>query len=288
MEKVLILGGKGNLGHQLFNEFSKDSKYEVISWDKSEIDVTDKDLILKKVSDIQPSVIINAAAYNAVDRCEDDAGFDLAKKINGLAPGYLAQAALQNGSVLIHYSTDYVFDGEREDGYSEDDKPTPISKYGESKLLGEKEIIKHSGKGLKWYLIRTSKLFGPSGDSDISKSSFFDTMVSLSEEKDELSVIHEEVSKFTYTPDLAKATRQLFEGDHGYGVYHIVNEGTCTWYEGVVELFRVLGIKTLVKPIKSEEYPRPAKRPAYSILINNKFPELRSWKDALGEYLNKK
>lgn len=287
MKKVLILGAKGNLGGQLVKVFKDD--YNVIAWDREEIDITDKDLISKKINDIKPEVIINTAAYNAVDKCEtNEQEFELAKKLNKEAVGCLAEAAIENNSLIVHYSTDYVFDGDNEEGYKEDDEPNPVNKYGETKLMGEQELIKRSGKGLKWYLIRTSKLFGPKGESEVTKSSFFDIMLELAKDKNKIDVVNEEVSCFTYTPDLAKATKDLAESDRSNGIYHIVNSGSCTWYEAAVELFKIAGIDIKANPVTSDKFPRPAKRPKYSVLLNTKLEPLRDWREALQEYLSSK
>lgn len=297
--KILILGAKGNLGGQLIKIFTDD--YEVVAWDRGEIDITDNELILKKIKDVKPDVIINAAAYNAVDRCEtDEQEFELAKKLNGDAVGFLAQAAIEVGAILVHYSTDYVFGGianeannermkqiKKQGGFKEDDKPCPVNKYGETKLMGEQEIIKRSGQGLKWYLIRTSKLFGPKGENELAKPSFFDVILQLSKKRDCIDAVNEEVSCFTYTPDLAKATKKLIEEDYGYGIYNIINSGSCAWYEAAAELFKIAGLNVKVNPVSADKFPRPAKRPKYSVLQNTKFEQLRSWKEALREYLGK-
>jgi len=284
--KVLILGAKGNLGGQLVKIFSENKENEIIGWDKNEIDITDKELVIKKVNDIKPDIIINASAYNNVDKCEEDSReFEIAKKINGEAVGYIAKAALNNKAIVIHYSTDYVFGGEKKEGYMEIDETNPINNYGKSKLMGEKELISLSGKGLKWYLIRTSKLFGPRGKSEFSKPSFFEMMLKLAKNKKEIEAVNEELSCFTYTPDLAKATLNLVDSEKGYGIYHIVNNHACTWYDAVKELYKIAGINIKVNSVLSDKFPRPAKRPKYSILINTKLQFLRSYKEALKEYL---
>lgn len=282
--KILILGSQGNLGSQLVKVF--ESGNDVIAWDRSEVDIADKELLQKKISEIKPGVIINAIAYNAVDKCEsDDKEGELAEKINVKAVGYLAEEALAIGATIVHYSSDYVFGGRKKDGYKEDSEPRPINKYGETKLGGEKEIIRLSGKGLKWYLIRTSKLFGPKGESEYSKPSFFDVMLKLAKEKNELDVVDEEISCFTYTPDLARATRDLVESDAGYGIYHIVNSGPCTWYNAAKDLFDLAGIKIKINAVASDNFPRSAKRPKNSVLLSAKIKPLRDWQEALKEYL---
>jgi len=285
--KILILGAKGSLGQTLEKVFEKNN--EVISWDRGEVDITDKDLIAKKIKDVKPDVIINAAAFNAVDKCEiDEKEFESAKKINSDAPGYLAVAALDIGAILIHYSTDYVFEGKKKRGYKEDDEPKPISKYGETKLAGERAIISFSGKGLKWYLIRTSKLFGPKGESDMSKDSFFDIMLKLGKEKRELDIVNEEISCFTYTSDMASATNKILEENRGYGIYHITNKGTTNWSDFAAYIFKTLFLETKVKEITTYEFNRPAKRPKNSTLKSTKFDfEMRPWKKAVKDYLRK-
>jgi dTDP-4-dehydrorhamnose reductase len=297
-KKILILGAKGNLGRQLMKVFSNGIEYPIgypipldsrlVALDKNELDITNKELILEKIKEIKPDIIINAAAYNAVDKCEEDEKeFDLAKKINGKAPGILAPAALENNAILIHYSSDYVFDGENKNGYKEDDEPNPISKYGETKLMGENAIMNLTERGLKYYIIRTSKLFGKKGKSKASKENFFDIMLKLAKEKSEIDVVNEEVSCFTYTPDLAKATRDLVENKKPYGIYHIVNNGACTWYEAAKELFDIANVKVKVKvnPVTSDKFLRPAKRPKYSVLLNTKLKPLRDWREALCNYI---
>lgn len=200
----------------------------------------------------------------------------------------MAEAALQVGAILIHYSTDYVFAGEKKAGYTETDEPKPVNKYGETKLMGEKAIISLSAKGLKWYVIRTSKLFGPKGESETSKPSFFDIMIKLSNEKSELEIVDEEISCFTYTFDLAQATKNLLDKDMGYGIYHIVNRDACSWYRAAKASFKMMGIKIKARAIASEQFARPAKRPKYSELINTKIKPLRNWRKALKEYLQVK
>ncbi len=286
--KILILGAKGNLGTQLIKVFSADSNYDIIAWDREEIDITDKELVFKKIDDIKPDIIINAVAYNAVDNCETDEGFSLAKKLNATAVSYLVEASVNVDALLIHYSTNYVFSGERQEGYKEDNEPKPINKYGESKLMGEKEIIKKDGAGLKYYLIRTSKLFGPKGTSPISKPSFFEVILELSKKQKTLKLIDEEVSCFTYTPDLALATKKLIESEAKNGIYHIINTGRFTWYEAIVELVKIKNLKNKIVKIKSSGLDRAAKRPAYASLLNTKLPMLRPFVEALKEYLKKK
>jgi len=275
--KILIIGSKGMLGHDLARVFSG---HELVLWDKDEIDITYEDQVLRKVKEEKPDVIINSAAYNDVDGCEEH--FELANKVNGYAVGYLAKAAKEVGAVLVHYSTDYVFEGIKKEGYKEDDQPNPQSKYAESKYLGEQELSKNTDR---FYLIRTSRLFGQPAMAVGAKKSFVDKMLELSKNRDTLEVVDEEYSNPTYTPDLAKQTKYIIENKLSFGIYHVINEGACTWYEFTQEIFKIKSIDVKLVSVSSDRFPRPAKRPKYSVLVNTKLEPMRDWKEALQEYL---
>lgn len=282
---ILILGGQGNLGTQLTKVFGAD--FPTVSWDREDIDVLDFPLLAEQVKALKPALIINAIAYNAVDKCEDKEEYQNAYRLNSDLPAFLAELALHIGATLIHYSTDYVFNGtEHKREFAEDETPNPINKYGESKFAGEREILKLASEGLNYYLIRTSKLFGPRGDSPLAKPSFFDIMLSLAAEKKEVSVVNEELSCFTYTPDLAAATKRLWELEASYGIYHLINEGPVTWLDGAKILFDLKKIAVPIKSLRSENLLRAARRPKFSVLKNSKIKKLRPFQDALKEYLN--
>jgi dTDP-4-dehydrorhamnose reductase len=284
---ILILGGRGNLGSQLTKLFFAD--YKTISLDREDLDVLDFGALSAKIHELAPELIINAVAYNAVDKCENKDSLVEALKLNVDLPEFLADLALEIGAVLIHYSSDYVFSGtEQKQSFSEEETPNPINKYGESKLQGERAIERRASRGLKHYLIRTSKLFGPAGESPNSKPSFFDIMLNLSETKKELTVVNEELSCFTYTPDLAAATKRLWELELPFGTYHLINEGPVTWFEAAEELFRFKKIKVSLRAVRSENLLRAARRPKYSVLENTKVRKLRNWKEALREYLEER
>lgn len=304
------------LGQELEKVFSKDGDYEVIAWDKDEIDISDKKQVNFKIAELKPDIIINAAAYNAVDKIEEsEEEYESAKKINGLAPGYLAAAASEAKAAFVHYSTDYVFNGIPEIsepqgcshscsgctlhegftltiGFAEDAKPDPISNYGKSKLMGEMAVEKKSRKGNPYYIIRLSKLFGSAGVSKQAKKSFFDVMFELgvdpSGEKKGIRAVDEESGCFTYAPDLAKKTKEIVESKKPSGIYHVTNAGSATWYEAAVEMYEQAGIKTKIIPVTADEFPRPAARPYISTLINTKLNPMRGYKEALAEYLEKK
>ena len=281
-KRILIIGSHGMLGQDLVRVFERDMNWEVFAYDRDQIDIASVESLRGKIEEVGPDAVINASGYNAVDKCEsDEIEFELAKKINGYGPGMLAKICADMEIPVIHYVSDYVFDGEKGE-YAETDKPNPISNYGRSKLLGEEEIQKNTDK---FYLIRTSKLFGKPGKSEMAKKSFFDTMIGLAKDNSVLKIVDEEKSCFTYTPDLALETKKMIEEKVPFGIYHVVNEGACTWYEAALELFRLAKMDVEVIPVSSSEFPRPAKRPRSSVLLNTKLKPLRNYKEALKEYL---
>ena len=294
------------LGQELASVFKKDKDYVVTAWDRKEIDIADPKQVSGKIGKLAPELIINAAAYNAVDLCEKSkAEFEKAKNINGKAPGHLAKVAKKLGATFVHYSSDYVFNGMPDFpepsgcagscgscslhqnfvpqlGFDEDAIPQPIQKYGKTKLMGEEAVQKN---GEKFYIIRTSKLFGKPGKGKDAKKSFFEMMLAAAKKNKEVRVIDEETDCFTYAPDLAKKTKEIIESKKPFGIYHVTNEGACTWYEAVVELYRMAKVKTGIIPVNSDEFPRPAQRPYISTLINTKLNPLRNYKLALKDYL---
>lgn len=282
---ILILGAQGNLGSQLKKSFSDD--YRTVAWDREDFDVLDFELLREKILELKPRLIINTVAFNAVDLCENKDGFTKALKLNAELPGVLADIALRIPAVLIHYSSDYVFNGTGDKQFFlEHETPNPINKYGESKFAGELELKKRAAKGLNYYLIRTSKLFGPAGTSEAAKPSFFEVMLGLAYKSRELTVVKEELSCFTYTPDLAQATKRLWELKVPFGEFHLVNEGPCTWYEAVMEFFSLQKLEIKIRAIRSEDLLRAARRPKFSVLKNTKVKKLRAFSQALLEYVD--
>lgn len=334
-KKVLILGAKGMLGQELVRVFGGDAGYDAAGWDREDIDpapivhtagkdihqdsvenstghnrcwvdVTDFAAAERRIRAYAPEIIINAVAYNAVDRCEEsDEEYAKALLLNAEVPGFLARLAKDMNATLVHYSSDYVFDGALEEnkmktgccgggccgagssdlGYDEASIPNPISRYGESKLQGERAVQAAGGKS---YLIRLSKLFGKPATSKAAKKSFFEMMLEKGrnvENNEEIKVVDDEKSCFTYAPDLAQATKALIEDDTPYGIYHLANNGTATWYEAAQELFQAAGMDVSVKPVDADAFPRLAKRPKNSTLLNTRRPKLRPYMEALQEFL---
>ncbi|AFV24605.1 dTDP-4-dehydrorhamnose reductase [Methanolobus psychrophilus R15] len=259
----MILGAGGMLGSDLCKVFP-----DAIRFTHHELDVTNRLHVIGVIRANKPDVVINAAAYTKVDQAEDEQEF--AFDVNGYAPGYIAEGCSLSGAKLIHYSTDYVFDGTGSE-YIESDKTNPISAYGKSKLLGEQKIAKHTDN---YMIIRTSWLFGKQGRN------FVDTMLRLSPQMDKVRVVNDQFGRPTYTADLASKTAEIIDMEPG--IYHITNEGTCSWYE-----FASAIIPNAV-PCTSAEYPTKAKRPEYSVLTTTKTIPMRHWKDALDEYIMEK
>lgn len=256
----MIFGASGMLGSDLCRVFP-----DAVKLTHKGLDITDRTKVIESIKRIKPDVVINAAAYTNVDGCEDEQ--DLAFEVNGHAPGYIAQACSDIGAILVHFSTDYVFDGSKKE-YVESDTTNPINVYGQSKLMGEQEIIKNTDN---YRIIRTSWLFGKNGQN------FVDTMLSLSKEIETVKVVNDQFGKPTYTADLARKTPEIFEMEAG--IYHITNKGVCSWYE-----FASAIIHNAI-PCSSDEFPRKARRPTYSALMDTKTSLMRHWKNALNEYL---
>jgi dTDP-4-dehydrorhamnose reductase len=261
--QTVILGAGGMLGTDLQKAFP-----DAVALTHHDVDITDREEIFHVIKALMPGAVINAAAYTNVDGCEDES--EMAYRVNGKGPGYVAEACAEVKAKLVHYSTDYVFDGSRKE-YAESDAANPINAYGRSKLRGEQNIVRATED---YRIVRTSWLFGESGKN------FVDTMLSLSKQMEKVKVVNDQVGKPTYTVDLAAKTREILEMPPG--IYHITNDGTCSWYE-----FAGAIIPNAV-PCTSEEFPRKAKRPGFSVLTNTKTAPLRHWREALADYLRKK
>jgi dTDP-4-dehydrorhamnose reductase len=303
-KKVIVLGSLGMLGQELVKAFAADPAYEVRGIDRSDFDVLDFGALGAYFESEAPSLVLNAVAYNAVDQAEEDAAaYEEALRLNRDLPEFLASESVRLGFTLVHYSSDYVFDGTLEApeekrcqgaccggnchgskaGYAEDALPNPLSRYGETKLAGEEEVRTHAKD---YYVIRLSRLFGKPAASAAGKRSFFEVMLALAETKPEVHAVDAEQASFTYAPDLAEATKRLCEESFPAGTYHLVNEDGATWYGAAEELFRQAGIATPLFAARPEDFPRPARRPAFSVLQNTKFPPLRPYQEALAEYLH--
>lgn len=275
--KILITGANGQLGRELTKQYKEKGNVELILTDVDTLDITNVNDVYKMVNETRPDVIINCAAHTAVDKCEDDV--DNAYKINAVGPKNLAAAMNAIGGEIVQVSTDYVFDGTSEKPYLEFDKPCPASVYGQTKYDGE-EFVKALNP--KHYIVRTAWLYGDGNN-------FVKTMIRLGENNPEVKVVNDQFGSPTSTVDLAKVIISLIENKN-YGTFHGTCKGQCSWYDFAVEIFRQKGMDVKVKPCTTEEFPRPAKRPQFSVLRNYML-ELttgditRDWKESLKEYL---
>jgi dTDP-4-dehydrorhamnose reductase len=262
-QKTLLIGAYGMLGHALQEVFPH---AQLIG--HRNLDITDEGAIMKFVKQEHPDIVINSAAYTDVDGCEDNRTYAFA--VNGDGPGFIAKACAEVNAILVHFSTDYIFDGIKTE-YREDDCPNPINIYGASKLLGEVSITKNL---VNHRIVRTSWLYGSHGKN------FVDTILALSRQTPVIRVVNDQVGKPTYTVDLANKVPEIISCDPG--MYHITNDGQCSWYE-----FASAFIPNAT-PCSTEEFPRKAKRPANSVLANTKTLPLRHWKEAVKEYIQTK
>ncbi len=275
---MLILGAKGMLGHDLAEEFKE---YDPVLWDKEECDITNETKTLELILELSPEIIINAAAYTNVDGAEDDQ--EIADSINHMAVKYISQAAKKVGAVLIHISTEYVFDGENHNGYNEEYSPQPLSVYGQTKFAGEQVLV---DSRCKYYLVRTSWLYGKAPQKGKPRGkNFIDTIIEKANSGGELKVVNDQFGRPTFAKDLAQQIHYLIKNKLDFGIYHITNNGQASWYELAKYALQVKGIDVKIKPCQTGDFIVKAARPKYSILNNSKLPELRNWQQAVKEYL---
>jgi dTDP-4-dehydrorhamnose reductase len=286
--RVALIGGNGQLGSDI-NRIWADSKLgrsgmELISLTHAEFEVTDKERVRSVLSGIQPSLVINTAAFHRVDDCEKQA--EEAFAVNGVAVKYLAEVCGELGATLMHFSTDYVFSGRTKKPYLEEDSTNPVSAYGISKEAGE-HFLRYSLPD-NHILIRSSGLYGYAGASG-KGGNFVETMVRLAREERPIRVVNDQRCTPTYTLDLATVLIDLIEAG-GRGTFHITNSGDCTWFEFAREVFAILGLSPDFGPTTSGEFAAPARRPEYSVLANKRLTALgiaqpRPWQEALRDYL---
>ncbi|MFH1386102.1 MAG: dTDP-4-dehydrorhamnose reductase [bacterium] len=281
---ILIIGADGQLGSDLCKEIDKNEQTPLTIKD---IDITDKNKTFSIIKKHQPNIVINTAAYNKVDDSEEND--ELAFRINALGTKYLALACRESGATLVHLSTDYVFDGHKREPYVETDLPNPRSAYGISKLAGE-YYVKYLVD--KHFIVRTASLFGSAGCLGKGGGNFVENIIKSSKTNTEIKVVGDEIMSPTYSVHLARKINELCRTEH-YGLYHITNNGECSWYEFACKIFELLKIDAKVTKIKSTEYKTKAQRPMYSVLRNAKLQslgldDLPSWQEALKAYLIEK
>ncbi len=277
--KILILGHKGMLGSDLFLRLF--AFHEVIGKDIEDLDIASMEACEGIISETGPDVVINAAAYTDVDGCETNS--EKCFSVNAEGVKNIALASRDRGIKVVHFSTDYVFDGKKGTPYLEDDICNPINVYGRSKLAGEQYLQQYSGDFL---LIRSAWLYGKNGKN------FVKTIVDKAKMNKQLEVVDDQIGAPTFSWDLAGAVQLLIEGKYS-GIYHITNRGNCSWYEFTQRILKSAAINDVaVKPIKSNVLARPAKRPHYSVLSCRKFitntgKTMRYWQVALDDFIRK-
>ena len=279
MNTIWITGSKGQLGTELYLQHEALTGLKFLFTDIEELDLTNKNAVLKFTQKEKPAFIVNCAAYTAVDKAEEEP--EKAFLINRDIPANLTAAALSVNAILSHMSTDFVFDGTQSRPITENELPNPQSKYAESKYAGEKEVLK-SDKNL---VIRTSWLYSPYGRN------FMKTMLRLGKEKEEIGVVNDQTGTPTSATDMAGAILRIIQKISGSeknygGIYHYSNEGFCSWFDFATEIMKLAGLNCRVKPISTQEYPLPANRPAYSVLDKSKIKSvfglnIPDWKESL-------
>ena len=281
--KILITGANGMLAKEIKERFAEGN--ELILTDVSELDITNKEGVINFVKEKKPELIINCAAFTAVDKAEECQ--ELAERINGDGPTNLAIAAKEAGAKLVHISTDYVFGGnlELDKDYKEDDEKNPVTAYGITKLHGEQGIEKNMDE---YYIFRTAWLYGIGGNN------FVKTMTKLGSTRDEINVVADQHGSPTYAKDLSEIVYQAVNKKIPYGIYNATNEGYTTWYDFTKEILAEQGIECKVNPVTTDEYTEmmkitQAKRPFNSQMSKNKLKEagiiVPEWKDGLKRYL---
>ena len=268
--RILVTGANGLLARDLC-PMLEDADFEVIETTRNELDVTDELQVRRVISDVKPDYVIHCAAYTNVDKAEEEP--ETAELVNAKSAEYIAKACNSNNAIMIYISTDYVFDGTKKTPYVPDDTTNPTGAYGLSKLHGEEAVRKFCPAH---YIIRTSWLYGHHGKN------FVETMISLAE-KTELKVVDDQVGCPTWTVDLSDAIISFIDEEPPFGTYHACGAGSTSWYGFAKEIFDLMSLNVNLIPCTTEEFPRPAKRPAYSVMDNEGL--LRDWKQALQEYI---
>ena len=282
MINILVTGSNGQVGSEI-KGLSSEYNYNFLFTDRDSLDITDKKKIEELVDENNTNVIINCAAYTAVDKAEEER--EIAELINYKAVKYLAEISKEKNIKLIHISTDYVFDGRNFKPYNEEDIPNPTTIYGQSKLYGEESIIKINP--MNSIIIRTSWVYSIYGNN------FVKTMLKLGKDRDELGVIFDQVGTPTYAKDLAKTIIDIIPQieNKSVEIYHYSNEGAISWYDFSKEIMKLSKIECQINPIETKDYPTLAVRPYYSVLnklkIKNKYSiKIPYWKDSLVICLN--
>ncbi|MBR1387628.1 MAG: dTDP-4-dehydrorhamnose reductase [Alloprevotella sp.] len=279
---ILITGCQGQLGSELKALATPSDFCRYFFTDINELDITDARAVNQFVQENQIDVVVNCAAYTAVDKAESDLG--LCERLNAIAPQYLAEAIEKRGGTLVHVSTDYVFDGKGFQPYKEDAPTNPLTVYGRTKLEGERKAMQACKRTV---VVRTAWLYSTYGNN------FVQTILRLAHEKEVLGVVADQIGTPTYARDLARTILQIIAKGIRPGIFHFTNEGTCSWYDFAYAIVRFAGIdRCQIKPLLTANYPTPAQRPHYSVLDKTKIKEvygidIAHWTESLKDCLNR-
>ncbi|UHA71973.1 dTDP-4-dehydrorhamnose reductase [Paenibacillus sp. 481] len=276
-KKVLVTGAQGQLGADMM-ELLKRKGITAVGYGKDQLDITNAEQVLEVIGYERPTHVVHAAAFTKVDEAEGER--DKAYAINAFGTRNVAVAANKVGARLVYVSTDYVFDGRATTPYHEFARPRPMNVYGATKYEGENFVRNHHARA---FIVRTSWVFGVHGPN------FAKMILQLGHQQPELKVVHDQVGSPTYTVDLAEMILQLMVTER-YGTYHVSNSGTCSWYEFACAIMEEAGLAVKVRPVPTSQFPRPARRPAFSALEGmalrlNGFPALRPWQEALRDFI---
>ena len=273
--KLLVTGAGGMLGRAVV-EAAQRLGHGVVACTRAELDVTDGEAARRVVAAARPDAVVNCAAYTDVDGAESD--WQTAEAVNATGAGNVAAAAQEVGALIVHVSTDYVFDGSKREPWVESDRVAPLGVYGETKLAGERAV---AAANPAHAIARTAWLFGAGGRN------FVDTMLALGARRDEVSVVTDQCGCPTWTGHLAPALVELAERPDETGIHHVAAAGSCSWNEFALEIFERAGVDCRVLPATSEQFPRPARRPAYSVLGTERRDALvlPPWQEGLAQYL---
>ncbi len=276
--KVALIGANGQLGNDLIKTVPNGVK--LIPLTRKEVDVTVKEQVERVIDDIKPDIVLNTSAYVKVDLAEDEA--DKAFLVNAVGVKNLVEVCHKTGAVLLHISTDYVFDGKKHgQPYYEDDQPNPINIYGLSKYAGELIVKNYLDS---YYIVRSSSLYGVAGASG-KGGNFPYTILRKAKAGEKLRVVDDIFMVPTHTYDLAQGLWRLITEEHPYGVYHITHTGYCTWYEFAKKILQLAGIEAEIEPIKHTEFPTRARRPLWSVLGTKKGIQLCTWEEGLEKFI---
>jgi len=285
MKKILLIGKNGQLGSEIMKDAAS-FDFEVIGFEKDELDVTIESQVEEKIDNIKPDVLINTSAYHIVRDCEKNPL--VAMDINFMAVDRMSRLCKKYGVKFITYSTDYVFDGRKEVPYEENDEPHPLQMYGFSKLAGEYAALSSYPEGA--FVIRTCGLYGGKTGSPEKGGNFILNILKGIQDKDFIEVSIEQVASPTYASDLSRATLKLLTSRAAPGVYHLINEGYCSWYEFAKEIFKLAGISKEIKPINKGGLDGEMKRPKFTAMKNTKAKNLDIvlplWREGLKSYMN--